>query len=128
MSLPRPTGPASSRVHANMDPLRAQLGLRSRWAPTTPPPLPSPSAPPHPPPPPGSARPAEGTGRDRRGSSLAEEAGDVASNAVRQLPHSPVAAAFGAAHDLASAGRRASRLAAAPRDPAPQTAGQRGKR
>lgn len=79
-----------------------------RRAPTTPPPVGGPTVPPRPPAPQGSPRqPATVT--------AAEEAGEAAAHAVRTLPQSPTAAAFGAAQQLVGAGRAAARRGKVPR-------------
>ncbi len=121
---------SSSRIYADMDPLRERLGLRSRRAPLTPSPIGGPT-PPSQPPAPGppakvAARPAPGAAPTRRaegasppraprqGSALTaiEETADAATEGVRTLPHSPVAAGFGVAQRLVSSGRGAARSAA----------------
>ncbi len=118
----------SPRLHADLDPLRRQLGITPRRAPTTPPPIGGPTAPVRPPPPPGppeeeapsKPRAAPGArGVRAQGATLTETAGDAAANAVRALPQSPTAAAFGAAQHVVGAGRAAVRSATriAPRSP-----------
>jgi len=119
--MPTPTpSDRTTRLHADMDPLRAQLGLRPRRAPITPrpdaaplePPTPGPSAPSArasteaPPRARATARPPlhdSGAGRATR------EVADATAAGLRALPQSPVAAAFGVAERLTNAGRAATR-------------------
>ncbi len=110
---------SAPRLHADMDPLRRRLGITPLRAPTTPPPVPAPTAPAHPPPPPGPAEDEDDkapkhaqppTSRAPR-HGVTEAAGDAAASAVRTLPQSPTAAAFGAAQQLVGSGRAAVRSA-----------------
>ncbi len=119
MPAPSSSSDHSARLHADMDPLRAQLGLRPRRAPLTPRPDAGPLDPP-PPLGPGSAStiaPAGATPRatpptrprphDSGASRALRDVGDATTAGVRALPQSPVAAAFGVAERLTSAGRAA---------------------
>jgi len=79
-----------------------------RRAPTTPPPVGGPTVPPRPPAP-------QAPPRQPAAVTAAEEAGEAAAHAVRTLPQSPTAAAFGAAQQLVGAGRAAARRGKSPR-------------